>query len=337
MENAGREVERSSRLHALTEVNLDDLCSAFGLAPRALPRYPRTAERMGAGARQLAHTLLRRMGRWTAARFARLMFEIDDEVGRSGYAAGAAWGLEQLGVSLRILGAEALPASGPLLFLSNHPGMTDTLALFAAIPRPGLRTVAARRRFLELLPNLCAPLLWVDDAAGGPGHEESRGPQVGTRPRLSNAGVVRAAAAHLRAGGALLTFPAGRIEPDPAVWAHAASTLPLWSPSTDAFARLVPDLVVVPTLVSGVFSAGASHTPLRQIRQDQDGRELLSAMLQLSWPPYARTQATVRFGPPLPVAALARSGSGTPLADATQAIMRSLIATEMAARSREGQ
>jgi len=315
------------RLAALTEVNLDDLCDAFGLAPEqggAEGAQPAIGQ-----IRSVLHRALRRVGRPTAARFAELLLEVDASVARLGLRAASLWGLGALHTSLRVTGAEQLPADGPLLFVSNHPGMTDTLALFAAIPRPGLRTIAARRAFLELLPNMSAPLFWVDDAA----HVPAAGR---THAATSRMGVVRAATAHLRAGGALLTFPAGRIEPDPAVWPGAESTLADWNPSMDLFARLAPELMVVPTLVSGVFSHGAAHTPLRRLRRTRAGQDLLRAMLQLSFPPYKRTHAAVRFGAPLPVAALARNGAAAPpVTQAVAPLMRVLMQQELRDRRSE--
>lgn len=58
--------------------------------------------------------------------------------------------------------------------------------------------------------------------------------------------MVRAAADHLRAGGALLTFPAGAIEPDPALrLADALTSLAGWRNATELFVRLVPETAVL--------------------------------------------------------------------------------------------
>src|SRR5215208_3711940 len=96
-------------------------------------------------------------------------------------------------------GRENVPREGPLLIAANHPGLGDSLALFATIPRTDLRVVAAVRPLLDALPNTSRYLLTVAEASPG------------------RFGLVRAATRHLRDGGAVLTFPGGRIEPDPAV------------------------------------------------------------------------------------------------------------------------
>jgi 1-acyl-sn-glycerol-3-phosphate acyltransferase len=305
------------RLAALTEVNLDDLCDALGLKPDAQSDSPDRIRGGSAWVRSVLRRAVRAAGRPSAQRFAAMMIDADARVGRVGLSAGATHALGALHTSLRIVGAERLPAKGPVLYLSNHPGMSDTLALFAAIPHAGLRTIAARRPFLQLLPHFAAPLIWVDE---GEQPEE----------KSSRLAALRAAAAHLRAGGALLTFPAGRIEGDPARRPDAADSLRDWNPSTDLLGRLAPDVTVVPVLVSGVISAGAAGSPVRRLRSTRAGQDLLGAMLQLSWPPYAHTEACVRFGPPLPAAALFRTGrAAPPLTLAVTTIMRSLIDAEV--------
>ncbi len=308
---------RAQRVAALTEANLDDLCSSLGLARHATG----TVAEQG---RRLLRAAVRRGGRAPAARFAALMTAIDDHVGAVGLAGGAMWGLGALQASLRVVGAHRLPDQGPLLFMANHPGMTDTLALFAAIPRLGLRTIAARRSFLELLPNLSAPLIWVEDEESPPAAGD--GQALGAAESRMRA--VRAATAHLRGGGALLTFPAGRIEPDPAAWPLDEAAPHDWNPSMESIARLVPNLVIVPTLVSGVISARAAHSPLRRLRRTRDGQDLLSAMLQIAWPPYKTTDVCVRFGVPLPVAALLAPRGRPALTQAAMAVMRALMQEE---------
>lgn len=286
----------AQRLAALTEVNLDDLVEAFGLASHT---------QLARGARSL--------GRGQARRFARIALDMDRAVGQAGLAAGSAWGLGALSTSLAVVGRGQLPDQGPLLFVANHPGMTDTIALFAAIGRADLRTIAAHRAFLALLPNLSAPLIWV---SGGQGE---------------GLGALRTAAAHLRAGGAVLTFPGGRIEPDPALQRNFPAALTGWNRSLNTLARMAPHAQIVPTLVSGVISTAAARHPLRLLRRTQEGRDLLSAMLQLAVPAYKSVAAEVRFGAPLPIAALSTHADGA-VQTAVIALMQALEAQRSAAR-----
>ena len=117
----------------------------------------------------------------------------------------SAFGLGSLGPgiirsSLQLVeGVDRVPREGPVLVVSNHPGLADAVALFATMPRDDLRVIAAERPFLSALPNTSRALIPVPDTPTG-------------RP-----GAVRVAARHLRRGGAVITFPGGKIEPDPAV------------------------------------------------------------------------------------------------------------------------
>jgi putative hemolysin len=181
-----------------------------------------------------------------------------------------------------------VPRGGPLLLVSNHPGLADAVALFASTPRDDLRVIAAERPFLDVLPNTSRYLLTVAETQAG-------------RSRA-----VRAAARHLRGGGAVLTFPGGRIEPDPAVLPGAVEALDRWSSSADLFARLAPGLAVVPVVVSGVLSPRALRIPLTHLRRRRHDREWLAATLQMLTPALRDVSVRVAFGRPL----YAEAGAG---------------------------
>jgi hypothetical protein len=250
---------------ALVAVNVDDMLDALGLKS-ALDARPQLRRAAALLCRPAAHA------------FAHKALRMDCVVGEAGLEQGAQHGLAAFTTALRVAGREGLPERGPLLVAANHPGMTDTLALFAAIARPDLRILAARRPFLQLLPNISRCLIYIDEDAA------------------FNTGAVRAATEHLRAGGALLTFPGGDIEPDPAVHPGAAEALAQWSASLDLFARRVPEAAIVPALVRGVLSPRAQRSPLAHLRRTRRGREQMAAMLQLALPAYGRVAAEVRFG-----------------------------------------
>src|SRR5688500_14285845 len=125
----------------------------------------------------------------------------------------------------------------------------------------------------------------------------------------SRLGVLRSGVRHLRAGGALLTFPAGRIEPDPAVLPGAAASLEQWSASLALFARLVPDATIVPAIVSGVLSRAALRNPLIYIRRREQDRQWLAATLQVGLKHYQDVRVRVAFGAPT-------AAAGEPLAAA---------------------
>jgi hypothetical protein len=256
--------ERSERVETLTRVCVEDLLSAFGLGTLRHGRRP-----------------LELLSRIPARCLARQVATYDGIVGESGLAAGGAWALERMTRRVEVEGRENVPREGPLLLVSNHPGLSDTVALFATTPRPDLRVVAAERPFLDALPNTSRYLLTVDERSPG------------------RFGLVRTATRHLRGGGAVLTFPGGKIEPDPAVLPGAVEALEHWSASMDLFARLVPDLVVVPVIVSSVLSPTALRNPLTFLRRRKEDREWLAATLQMMTPALRNVTTRVAFGQPV--------------------------------------
>ncbi len=257
---------REERVEALAKVCAGDLISAFGLGD------------LGPGA---FRSLLELLSHVPARRLAGQISTYDDTVGEFGLPAGGAWALERMARGLLVEGAARVPREGPLLVVSNHPGLADAVALFAAMPRDDLRVIAAERPFLSALPNTSRALITVPEAPNG------------------RSGAARAAARHLREGGAVITFPGGRIEPDPAVLPGAARALGAWSGSVDLFARLVPNLTVVPAVVSGVISRAALRNPLTQLRRDPRDRAWLAATLQMLMPALRDVTTRVEFGPPL--------------------------------------
>src|SRR5215203_1280600 len=171
----------SSPLDTLTQINLDDLVASFGWQDQPL----------------LA-AMLRKLFIGPAGKFARQVAAYDDLVGQLGLSDASCRFLQRHYIhDLRVHGRGHLPNDGPVLFLSNHPGMADTVSLFAAINRPDLRIIAIHRPFLASLPNITKQLSYISEDSS----ERIR--------------AVRQISTHLRAGGAALTFPAGKIEPDP--------------------------------------------------------------------------------------------------------------------------
>ena len=99
--------EDEERLERLTRVCMDDVFTAISRVP--------------------------------VGRLARQVLAFDEVVGESGIGAGGSWALERMCRSARIEGRENVPLGGPLLLVSNHPGLADAVALFAATPREDLR------------------------------------------------------------------------------------------------------------------------------------------------------------------------------------------------------
>jgi 1-acyl-sn-glycerol-3-phosphate acyltransferase len=274
------------QIEALTRVCADDLLSGFGL-----------------GGLRRGRRLLELLSRISAQRVAREIANYDRIVGESGLSAGGAWALERMVGRVEIEGRERVPTEGSLLLVSNHPGLADAVALFSSIPRPDLRVVAAQWPLLDALPNTSRYLITVAKASS------------------NRFAVLKSAAGHLKRGGALLNFPAGRLEPDPAVWPGAIEALERWSTSVDLFARLAPDLTVVPVAVSGVFSPIALRNPLTYLRRREEDRWWLASNLQMLVPALRNVTVRVTFG-----VSIRTADAGDAVSQRVLAEMRRLIA-----------
>jgi len=232
------------RLNNLTEINLDDLVSSFGWESR--PGLAR---------------ILRRTFVGPARNFAQVMLDFDDDIGVNGLADAARVMLRKYIRDVRVFSAP-LPA-GPFLALSNHPGMADTLALFSVLDRPDLKIVAIDRPFLKSLANISQRLFYV------------------TEDPTARMSLVRQVSGHLRSGGAVLTFPAGEIEPDPNVYTGALDALNRWTDSVGVFVRMAPETAVLPILVRGVIWDKTARLLLLRLKKTREEREKLAASFQL--------------------------------------------------------
>lgn len=265
----------SARIDVLINACWTDVFEAFGVAGR------------GCG---LPRRLLRCLLAARIQGLAQQMQAYDALVETCGLQRGAAYALQCL--ARPVVSQGHVPAQGPLLLVSNHPGLADSIALFAQLPRTDLRVIAAHQALLAALPATARHLFFV--AGSGVGH-------------LTPA---RQAVRHMNDGGTVLTYPGGRIEPDPAVRAGAAAALSHWSYSVDLFARRVPNLTIVPVMVSGVLAETALCHPLTRLRRRPSDREWLAATLQMLRPALDNGGVTnVAFGSAIHPAKLPRGVS----------------------------
>lgn len=268
------EPEAKRRIRRLRDLNTDDILRAAGME-RAAQTIPE----------------LRRLFDLPAGILARWLDDFDQAVFRDGAARAAATLLARLDQGVEPRGARLL-TEGPRLFVANHPGLGDVLALLARLDQPDLRIVARDRAFLRALPSLSQSLLVV--------------------PPTGASGVLRAAEEHLAGGGAVLTFPGGRIEPDPA-WFDPSPSWITWSGSTGVLARRVKGLKVQPCLVAGVRTKAFVDPWVARWRRRPDDREWTAAVLQLAVQVLFRRRTspiTVSLGEPLDATLWARSSAG---------------------------
>ena len=234
-----------SVVDALTQINLNDLVSAFGWQNQ--PGLARPLRRLFIKPGQI---------------FAHQMSDFDSALGTHGLVNASRLTIKHYVRDLRVFNPDRVPASG-FLALSNHPGMADTLSLFSALNRPDLNIIALGRPFLDAMPNLSKQLFYLRDESS------------------SRVAFIRQVSAYLRNGGAALTFPAGRIEPDPDVHTGAVESLQTWTDSVGVFIRLAPETPILPVLVRGVIWKKAAYHWLTKIKKTKEEKNRLAAALQL--------------------------------------------------------
>jgi hypothetical protein len=273
----------------LTNLTLEECAHALGVST-----WPPTAKRV---ATIPFAPFARRMG----AELGRF----NSELPAHGLANAAARLLRQLHAVPRVHQVHALPEKGPLLIVANHPGVYDAMSLFSALPRPDLRLIAADRPFLRALPNLLPHLMFVLDAPqGAPAPANAHG----TRWRG-----LREAVNHLKSGGAILHFGAGRIEPDPA-FHRGADTITHWQLGSGRLAQACAgyggDVHVA--VVSGVHAERLKRSLVIRMAEAR-GVTTLAGMLQVAMPRLTRVAPEVRFSAPI-------KQLGNDVASATQAL-----------------
>src|SRR5206468_12671668 len=156
-----------------------------------------------------------------------------------------------------------VPARGPLLVVANHPGLSDAVALLAALGREDAWIVAANYPFLRAMRLASRRFLFVSDDGAD---------------RLA---AFRGIVSRLRSGDTVLVFPAGGLELDPALSRAAAlASLATWSRSIELLARLARHTLVVPAVVSGVVSPTAFDHPLAKRRSVPKRRQRMAALRQ---------------------------------------------------------
>ena len=241
-------MEATPQPDSLTQILLDEFIQALGLKPGRLSR-----------------TLIRPLFWPPASRFARLGVLFDHYLTTGSFPEAARWALESHRVELRLRESVDIPASGPLLVTSNHPGGVDCLALAAGLGRSDLKIVASGLPFLRSLPEVARHLILVS--------------RVGTHARMA---AMRESIRHLEEGGALLIFPRGKVEPDPAFFSEAELSIENWSPSVRILLDRVPQLRWVMAMVSGVVSGKALQHPLAKRKRELTERQTMAEFYQIA-------------------------------------------------------
>jgi hypothetical protein len=219
-------------------------------------------------------------------RLARIGVQFDQDVIQYGFS--TAMGNALLGFIHKVTarGQENIPATGPLLVLSNHPGTYDSLIISSSLHRDDMGIISGDIPFVKKLPQAHKHFFF-------------------TSGKDQNARTVaaRQAIRHLKDGGAVLLFGYGHIDPDPAVYDDTVSTIEKWSPSIDLFLKVVPEVKLLITICSHVVSPKWRHSLLYYLRRGPLERRRLvefgQVMTQLLFPGTFRQSPYISFDSPV--------------------------------------
>jgi len=230
----------------LRRMLIDEIFNAIGLSPSSWLRH-----------------ILWPLAWPPAHRFARIAASADRCVAEQGFREAASRMLYRFIQRVVVWGAEHVPAEGPLLVASNHPGSMDSLAIAASLPREDLKIVVSDAPFFHGLIGASQHLLYAPENVHG---------------RML---VLRNAVRHLRNGGAVLIFPTGLVDPDPAVFPFASKSVDAWSSSVAWMLDKVPATRLLITMVSGVLAPECWRNPLVRLRETMWEKQKLAEFIQI--------------------------------------------------------
>jgi hypothetical protein len=239
----------ANEIHILTETLIYELTKAF-----ALPKSER------------AKSIIRLIFGKAARAAAEVGLGLDRAVAEGGLPAGSRWLLPRFVKTHSAGGVENIPASGPLVIASNHPAGIDSVVISAHVNRPDYKAIIGDIPFFEHLPHVSECAIFAPDANNMMGRMQ----------------VMRESIRHLKSGGALLIFPRGGIESDPAFMPHPDAEFHHWSRSLEIFMQRVPQLQILVTIASGVISQSAMRHPVTWFRRARPDRQRLAFLYQLA-------------------------------------------------------
>lgn len=196
--------------------------------------------------------------------FTELAADLDGVVEKEGIAGGARWLLPRFVKEHSACGVENIPPIGPLVIVSNHPAYVDSVVISAHVPRRDYKVIIGEIPFFKHLPNIHKNSIFAPDPTDTVGRMQ----------------VIREVIRHLKNDGAILIFPRGSIEADPAWMPRPEAEIDHWSRSLEIFLKYVPQTQVLVTIVSGVISKRAMRHPITWFRKARPDRQRLAFMYQ---------------------------------------------------------
>ena len=201
---------------------------------------------------------------WAPAnKFAKIIAEFDHNVDKFGVPVAADKLIKPFVETTSAFGIENIPLEGPLVIASNHPGAYDGFVTVSYLPRQDIKVVVSGVPFFMNLPASSNHLIFTSVNA----HERMRS--------------VREMLRHLKNGGALLIFPSGKVDPDPAFLPGVEQGLETWSPSLELVLKKIPQTKILPAIVSDVLSSAWLRNPLTKIPSETWRRQKLAEFFQI--------------------------------------------------------
>jgi hypothetical protein len=197
-------------------------------------------------------------------RFAELVASYDQQLAADGFPATAGALLKRFVQDVRALNVDCIPAEGPVILASNHPGSFDSLSIVSQLPRDDFKVIVSGVPFLMNIPNAREYFIYASED---------------THLRMAAA---RSSLRHLQSGGCVLIFATGLVDPDPAFMPGAEQALDHWSASLGLLLQRVPGTCLVPVIASGVLEPSYYNHPLARLQRGQFGRQKLAEFLMVS-------------------------------------------------------
>lgn len=191
------------------------------------------------------------LGRKPTQWLADLLSHWDGQIERGSFVETALDALHLFTSGFELYSNEEIPQTGPLLAVVNHPGMYDSIGAIVAVGREDVRVVAGHREFFRVLPHINHHLLIIETDVSL--HLEA----------------MRHIIQSLKDGQAVIIFPSGGLEPEPALMPGATAALNEWSASVGIFLSKVPETRLLPMLISQTLSSKAWHSWLASLPRTQ--------------------------------------------------------------------
>ena len=145
-------------------------------------------------------TIFRSIFQKPTRNLASIGLSFDQLIQEAGLSKAAEWVLQHWCSGIKTIKQGEIPADGPLLVMSNHPGAYDALAIASQVTRPDLNIIVSDLFFLRNLPNFCKRVFFI--------------PLDKNQVAQRMAGLL-ASIRYLKRGGSVLLMGSGTIDPDP--------------------------------------------------------------------------------------------------------------------------